>query len=210
MADMSLDDFYEDFRQEVILNATREDAHVPFAEAFIGVMIENLSAASVFDDAEIAPYKAHGVEVSGFALSDDFEDLVILVSIYKQSDSVETTTTANIDAAVNRAMGFLSKVQVELLRTVEESSPAFSMILAIKEAIPEIRKVKIVVITDGVAVIRTREPLKWLKRDVIVDVWDIRRLYQLALSGKPQESIDIDFTEQFGGCLLYTSDAADE
>jgi len=42
MADMSLDDFYEDFRQEVILNATREDAHVPFAEAFIGVMIENL------------------------------------------------------------------------------------------------------------------------------------------------------------------------
>lgn len=201
MDKIDIEQFYLDFRQEVILEATREDAEIPTTEAFIGVMIDELSAASVFDEAAVAPYRSRGVEVSGYSLSDDLEDLAILVSVFKQSPNLETTTTAEIDTAINRAMGFLAKVRMELLKTVEESTPAFDMIMEISEAFTEIRKARIIVITDGLAVIKEREPLSWYKREVLIEVWDMRRLYQLSTSGKPQESIDIDFVKEFGEAI---------
>jgi len=195
---IDIQQFYVDFRQEVALEATREGAERPTAEAFAGVMIDELSAANVFDDATIAPFRARGMEVSGYSLSEDLEDLAVLVSVFKQSPFLETTTSTEIDTAINRAMGFLSKVRLDLLKTVEESTPAFDMILAISEAFPSIRKARIVVITDGQAIIKEREKLSWYAREVLVEVWDIRRLYQLAASGKPQEPIDIDFVKEFG------------
>jgi hypothetical protein len=98
-------------------------------------------------------------------------------------------------------MGFLSKVRIDLLKTVEESTPAFDMILAISEAFPDIRKTRIIVITDGFAVIKERAKLSWYKREVLTEVWDVRRLFQLSTSGKPQESIDIDFLKEFGEAI---------
>jgi hypothetical protein len=210
MATIDIDQFFDDFRQEIILYATRDGAETPMSEAFTELMIEQLSSASVFDDAEVAPYKVHGVEVSGYSLSEDHEDLVVLVNVFKQVDKLETTTTAEIDAAVKRCMNFLEKVQIDLPKVVEESTPAFSMVIGIRDAIPEIKKVRIVVLTDGLAVIRGREVRKWLKRDVLIDVWDVRRLHQLAESGRPQESIDVDFVADFGGpipCLTATEEA---
>jgi hypothetical protein len=198
---VDIEQFYLDFRQEVALEATREGAEIPTTEAFTGVMIDELCAASVFDEATVAPYRTRGVEVSGYSLSDDLEDLAILVSVFKQSPGLETTTSAEIDTAINRAMGFLSKVRIDLLKTVEESTPAFDMILAISEAFPDIRKTRIIVITDGLAVIKERAKLSWYKREVLTEVWDVRRLFQLSTSGKPQESIDIDFLKEFGQAI---------
>jgi len=195
--------FYLDFRQDVVLEASREGWEMPTLEAFVGVMIDQLASASVFDDATIATYRARGVEVSGYALSEDQEDLAVIVSVFKQSSSLETTTSVEIDTAVGRAMGFLQKVRSDLLSTIEESTPAYDMILAISEAFAEIRKTRIIVITDGLAVIKEREKQSWYNREVLVEVWDIRRLYQLASSGKPQESIDIDFVREFGGAIPY-------
>ena len=201
MEKVDIEQFYLDFRQEVALEATREGAEIPTTEAFTGVMIDELCAASVFDEATVAPYRTRGVEVSGYSLSDDLEDLAILVSVFKQSPGLETTTSAEIDTAINRAMGFLSKVRIDLLKTVEESTPAFDMILAISEAFPDIRKTRIIVITDGLAVIKERAKLSWYKREVLTEVWDVRRLFQLSTSGKPQESIDIDFLKEFGQAI---------
>ena len=201
MDKVDIEQFYLDFRQEVALEATREGAEIPTTEAFTGVMIDELCAASVFDEATVAPYRTRGVEVSGYSLSDDLEDLSILVSVFKQSVGLETTTSAEIDTAVNRAMGFLSKVRIELLSTVEESTPAYDMILAISEAFSDVRKTRIIVITDGLAVIKDRAKLSWYKREVLTEVWDIRRLFQLSTSGKPQESIDINFLEEFGEAI---------
>jgi len=197
---IDIEQFYLDFRQEVVLEATREDAEIPTTEAFVGVMIDELSAASVFDEATVATYRSRGVEVSGYSLSDDLEDLAILVSVFKQSPKLETTTTAEIDTAINRAMGFLAKVRIELLKTVEESTPAFDMIVAISEAFPDIRKARIIIITDGLAVIKEREPLLGTRKRFYRSL-DVRRLFQLAISGKPQESIDIDFVKEFGEAM---------
>ena len=208
MAAVDIQQFYLDFRQEVALASMRDGAEVPTSEAFVGVMIEELSAANVFDDAVVAPYRARGVEVSGYALSDDLEDLVLLVSVFKQSPTLQTTTSGDIDTAVNRVKGFLDKVNRDLRTSVEESTPAFDMITAISEAFSTIRKVRIVVVADGLAILKDRDRLTWYNRPVITDVWDIRRLYQLSSSGKPQEPIDIDFLADFGTalpCLSSTS-----
>ena len=94
MEKVDIEQFYLDFRQEVALEATREGAEIPTTEAFTGVMIDELCAASVFDEATVAPYRTRGVEVSGYSLSDDLEDLAILVSVFKQSPGLETTTSA--------------------------------------------------------------------------------------------------------------------
>lgn len=185
----------------------REGAEVPTSEAFVSVMIDELSAANVFDDAVVAPYRARGIEVSGYSLSDDLEDLTLLVSVFKQSPTLQTTTTGEVDTAVNRVKGFLDKATRDLRATVEESTPAFDMITAIGEAFAVIRKVRILVLTDGQAVLKDRERFSWYNRPVVTEVWDIRRLYQLSSSGKPQEPIDIDFVAEFGSAVPCLSSA---
>ena len=215
MQKIDIQQFYEDFRQEVLLEASREGAELPTSEAFASVMIEALTTANVLDDATVAPWRSRGIEVTGYSFTmdlDEIEDLVLLVSVYKQSLSLETTSTSEIDAAVNRVMGFLAKVRFDLPKIMEESTPAYDMVMEINDAFNRIRRVRIVVITDGLAIIRDRESLDWYAKSVLVDVWDIRRLYQIAISGKPQEPINIDFVEEFGDaipCLPAPSDGVE-
>ena len=201
MAELSLEEYAEDFRQEVVLRSSREDEETTSLEAFVEIMIDELSSAGVVDDGEPAPYKKRGVEASGYTISDDDTELTLLVAVHKQTVPPPTTTSDEIEKAIKRASAFIEEVHKGLVNSLEESTPAFDMALAIQEAIPTLRKVRILVITDGVAVLKDRPILEWRTRQVVTDVWDMRRLHQLAISGRPQEPIDVDFITLTGGAV---------
>lgn len=196
-----LNQFAEDFRQEVLARATQTDAEIPIGEAFTDVMIEELCGAGVLDDGETAHYRSRGMEVSGYSISDDQMTLTLLVGIHKQAVPPPTITTAEIDTAIRRATVFFERAVGDLAVSLEESTAAFDMAVTIRDAAPTLSKLRLVIITDGVAVLRERPLAQLGALALTVDVWDMRRLHQLASSGRPQESINIDFVEEFGSPL---------
>ena len=196
-----LNQFAEDFRQEVLARATQTDAEMPIGEAFTEAMIEELCGAGVLDDGETAHYRARGMEVSGYSLADDRTSLHLLIGIHKQAVPPPTITSAEIDTAVRRATVFFQRATGDLAMSLEESTAAFDMAVSIRDAVPSLTKLRIIVITDGVAVLKDRRPTSLGDLQLTSDVWDIRRLHQLATSGRPQESINIDFVAEFGAPL---------
>lgn len=207
-----LNQFAADFRQDVLAAANREDAELPFSEAFTEAMIEVLCDAGVLDDADAASYKARGIEVSGYSLDDDGTNLTLLAPVLKQLLPPPTVTAADIDVAVKRAVGFFDGAASGLAKSLEESTAAFDMAVSIGDAATTIRKVRVVVISDGVAVLRERPHVIRDAVEFTTEVWDIQRLHQLAMSGRPQETIDIDFISDFGApipCLPAPQGHAD-
>lgn len=196
-----LGQFAEDLRQEVLRRATREDAEVPVGEAFTEYMIEELCTAGVLEDGEVAPYRARGMEVSGYSLSEDGATLKLLIAIHKQMVPPPTVTKADCETAIRRVTTFLGRAVGDLRTSLEESTTAFDMAVAIHDAASTLRQLQIIVLTDGVAVLRERPAETWGDLDVTVDIWDLRRLNQLHSSGRPQEAIDIDFVAEFGAPL---------
>ena len=201
MVEINIDDYAEDLRQEVILRSNRDDDETTSLEAFVEVMVDELSSAGVIDDGTPAIYKSRGIEASGYSISDDETELVLLVAVHKQKIPPATTTSEEIETAIKRGMSFIEKVHTGLVASLEESTPVFDMALAMQNAIPNIRKIRVIVITDGVAVLKERPVLDWRTREVVTDVWDVRRLFQLAISGRPQEPINIDFLQMTGSAV---------
>lgn len=207
-----LNQFAEDFRQEILARATQTEAEMPIGEAFTEVMIEELCGAGVLDDGETAHYRSRGMEVSGYSISDDRTSLHLLVGIHRQTVPPPTITSAEIDTAVRRATVFFERAVGDLAMSLEESTAAFDMAVSIRDAAPSLTELRIIVITDGVAVLKERPPASLDGLQLTRDVWDMRRLHQLASSGRPQESINIDFVAEFGAplpCLLAPQGHAD-
>ena len=196
-----LNQFAEDFRQEVLTRATQEEAELPIGEAFTQEMIEGLCGAGVLDDGEVAPLRARGMEVSGYSLSEDASTLFLLVGIHKQRVPPPTVTTAEIDTAVRRVRSFFERASGDLDVSLEESTAAFDMALLIRDSAAGLSNLRVIVVTDGLAVLRER-PVELIgSLEMSIDVWDIKRLHQLASSGRPQETIDVDFVEEFGEAI---------
>lgn len=196
-----LEQFAENFRQEVATRANAPDAEVPTTEAFTGLMIDELCEAGVLDDGYIAHHRSRGMEIHGYALANDHTAMSLIVAVHKQAVPPQTVTTDEIDTAVRRARTFFEQARKDLAGKLEESTPAFDLAMTIRERAAELSDLNIIVITDGRAVLRERPPSTENDLTTTIEIWDIVRLHQLASSGRPQEPIDIDFVEEFGGAL---------
>ena len=168
-----LDQFALDLQQEVLARADREDAELPISEAFTEYMIEELCAAGVLEDGETAPHKQRGMAVSGYSLADDGAVLDLLVSVHNQLVPPAKVTNPEIDAAVRRGLKFFEfarDVKEKSLKGLEESTAAFDMVLAIRDSSETLRKLRVVVITDGIAALREREHKNLGEVEVLIDV----------------------------------------
>src|SRR4051812_35154818 len=80
----SLDQFAKDFQQQVV-SGTEVEAEGAFQEAvFTQLMIDYLGDAGELENADVCLHraKAKGIQISGYALSDNGESLDIIVAIH--------------------------------------------------------------------------------------------------------------------------------
>jgi hypothetical protein len=198
--DNELDQFAEDLRQEVISEAHLEVAETLRAEAFTSRMIQELTEVGEFDDGQVAFFRAHGVEISGYSVADDGHRLDLLISIHTQIVPPETVTRDQVDTAFARLLTFFDKARAGLATSLEESTAAFDMAVSIRE-LEHLEKLRLFVVTDGRTTVKQRTPKDRDDIRVSFHVWDIKRLHHAITSGQQQESIDIDFVHRFGAAM---------
>ena len=195
---ISLAQFYTDFMEELNLAADSQTIGWAKEDFFTVVALEYLADAGEVDDTIMCPYRDRGLQLNAYTISDDYESVEIFVSIFNDSDSVQSIARTEIDAALKRALSLYRKAINDLHTSFEKDTDTYGFSIGLSQHKGEIKSLKIVAITNGTV---KPIPLKNLNLDgieVSFSIWDIDRIYRCLTSGKMRETVEVDFVELFG------------
>ncbi len=81
------------------------------------------------------------LRLSGYALSDDTDQLDLFVSLYSGTDELKTIADSETKKAAEQCLRFLKGcAEGKLLKTMDESSDAYALAITIKECYPTLTR----------------------------------------------------------------------
>ena len=194
-----LKDFSRDLIQDVLATAEATDTTLP--DAFTQRMIEHLAEAGEIDDGLVCYHRARGIEVSGYAVSDDGTRIDVFVTHFRHDVDSPTLPLSELETFVKRLRAFIDKCRDGYRTDVEDASPVFDMVQDLERALKSATTVRLLVLTNAVTRVRKVRPETVDGVEYVHQVWDIARLHRLLTSGSLHEPIVVDFAERFGSPL---------
>ena len=210
----SLDQFAENFRQEVV-NAceTGDEEGDSFREdAFTRLMIESLIDAGELEDGHVCYHSARGIKVNGYNIQEDEGRLDLFVSFCTQEVPPATVGKNDVETAFKRLIGFLGKAFKGYHQSIEEASCVFDVAQLIHSLKDQLTRVRLFLFTDGLTTLQVKQNQERDERIYSFHIWDIQRTYRCVSSGQKREAIEIDFQTQYGlaiPCLTMPKTSAD-
>jgi hypothetical protein len=198
---ISLAQFYLDFMEEVNLAADSQTIGWAKEDFFTTVALEYLSEAGEVEDSIMCPYRDRGLQLNAYTVSDDYESVEIIVSIFNDSETVQSVARTEIDAALKRALSLFRKAINDLHASFEKDTDTYGFSIGLSQHKDDIKALKVVAITNCTV---KPIPLKSIDLDgteVSFSIWDIDRIYRCLTSGKMRETVEVDFVELFGKAI---------
>ncbi|RXT14889.1 AIPR family protein [Ammoniphilus sp. CFH 90114] len=166
-----------------------------FVDRFCGYLVD---AEECFDY-QLCNYKkkGRGIKINAYSYVDDFDTVTLFVSDFDNLKSVRKLGKKTLFKRFNSGLNFYKSSLKGLKGQIEESDDAFSLADLLESNANSIRKLKIVVITNSIAVNDVPEDIKLGNTLVTHHIWDIERLYQFIYENKGTEELKINFTDEF-------------
>jgi hypothetical protein len=201
---MSVDDFYEDFFQNIVSSADVDGAFLE--DSFFDLFCDYLVEAGELETADRSVYirPMGGVRVDGYG-GDPLDSegvLSLVISDFNQSPNVVRLTQTEMDSIFKRLENFLNKsLDYKFRNGLEETSPGFGLADMIAVRWANIVKVRLFLISNRLLSdkIVGRESDEFEGRQIVYSVWDIGRLSRLATSGRGREEVVINLAAEHGG-----------
>lgn len=203
----SLPDYIARFNAEVVDRASGADGEDPrFKEtAFTELMLERLedpigATENALEAYFEGPVDRGRAKVNGYAVNDEADALDLFITLFRNASDVVPVPTDEIKRAVEQALRYYRGAAGGIHQTMEPSSPAFDMSARIHALRETIRRVRVLVLTDGVAA-TSKGKAKTISTgsiDIRFEVWDMERLSRALAFGTPHEEIDVDVAEMNG------------
>lgn len=212
---MTLDDFLEETRAEIA--AQMNDGSL-FAElVFCEVVMQHLVDAGMTFEPVVCHFQRKvgnaNLKVSGYALSEEGEQLDLFVSLYEGFDIVTPISDQDSKTAAQQCLRFLELCAAgSLANKLDPSSDEYSLALTIREIYNDLEQVRIFVLTDGVAKSKSFKSREVGGKSVRLEVMDIERLFRHRSEGKPRDELVIDFNEVSGSplpCVYVPGESGD-
>lgn len=184
--DQKLQEFYTEFNDEVkqyMMDHEKTTINMAFKEVFLSYLAEK--EVTTLADTNIMEFKkdSENMKLDGYAYSDYFHSLTILVSKYNPKPEPEMLWKKDIDKFVKKAVKFLRTCDTDEFEGLEPTSDGYQAFEAIREVSKEIETVNVVFITNDIAKNYVPDDMKYRKTPIKFDVYDIERLYHIILSG---------------------------
>ena len=147
---VSLDDFHQDFMQDIVSQA--QSRGISKQEAFFESVCDSLvDEGELSQDYMIAEYNKRDMEVSGYDFDVERGKLSLLVHCFFQSDDIQTLIKVQIESKFKKLENFLLRSFQKLYDTMEEGFEHYSMAYNIYSYLikNEIKKIRLIIITDG-------------------------------------------------------------
>lgn len=202
MAEISLEQFLHDFRQEVLANA-ETDADFVVAE-FTQTVADELVESGAADGFDACFFKSPsgGMRVDGFWFNDSTLDLFI--TDFADRESLQSLTQTEVGQIFRRAEGFFTTASTkDFYMNLEETSPGYGLAREIADRRGILSKVNFYLISDRVLSERLKELSDTQEAGYTFSyqIWDISRLYRLRSSQGAREELKIDLVEMTGAGL---------
>jgi len=198
---MEINEFYEDYMDEVRSNALSNGLEK--SQQFIYTTMERIVDYGDLDDFELLHYKEDFQSphpLHAYYLDVLFNELTVVISLYNEVDveAISNLTNSEIKAPFDRVTKFIKKVVTSDPKDVAESgSDLFHFASQIKNNWGQIKKIKVLFITNKPLSKRYEHKAQgsMQQKSVSIGIWDLRRLFEVELSGTEREEIKIDVNE---------------
>lgn len=190
----------------------------PYPETvFAEVVMQHMSQIGMTFDPQVCHYSAKvgnaTLRLSGYAMSDEADQLDLFVSLYGGVDDVTPITDTETKTAAEQCLRFLAKcAEGRLASTMDESNDAYALTLTIQECYANLDQIRVYVLTDRQAKAKNFKPREVSGKTVKLEVMDIERLHRHWSEGKPRDELVVNFEEVSGGalpCVYVPGEAAD-
>jgi hypothetical protein len=142
------------------------------------------------------------LRLSGYAVSDESDELDLFVSCYQGADEVEAISETEIKGTAEQCLRFLSAAASGKLATsIDQSDDAYPLILTIQDCYDKLDQIRVFVLTDRQAKSKSFKPREVAGRSVRLEVMDIERLFRHWAEGKPRDELVVNFDEVCGSPL---------
>lgn len=139
------------------------------------------------------------LRLSGYALSDDNDQLDLFVSLYQGVDEPTRIPDAETKTAVEQCFRFLSLcAQGTLAPKLDPTDDVRSLAETLQAIYNDLEQIRIFVITDRIANSKSFKTKEINGKAVRLEVMDIERLHRHISEGKPRDELVIDFNELSG------------
>lgn len=201
---MNLDEFLEETKAEI---AAQMNEGSLFAElVFCEVVMQHLVDAGMTFEPVVCHFQRKvsnaNLKVSGYALSEEGDQLDLFVSLYSGFESITPISDQDSKTAAQQCLRFLELCAAgSLVNKLDPSSDEYSLALTIREIYDDLEQVRIFVLTDGVAKSKSFKSREVGGKSVRLEVMDIERLFRHRSEGKPRDELVINFKDVSGSPL---------
>lgn len=193
----TLDDFYKQFREEVLCACDTETSGWTTDDFLTAVMLEYLEEAGEVTDPIICPFRDRGLQMNAYAFSEDYESVDIFVSIFSDTEIPRSVSQTDIDVAIKRAIQLYHRAVNDLYTSFQKDNDTYEFAISVFQNRDAIKNVRICALTNGLVKPIALKNITISGAEVSFSLWDIDRLYRCVTSGKMRETIEIDFEEKF-------------
>lgn len=190
----------------------------PYEETvFTEVVMEHMSDVGMTFEPEVCHYSASvgnaKLRLSGYAVSEDADQLDLFVSLYEGAEKVTSVADSETKTAAEQCLRFLGRcAEGRLASTMDQSNDAYRLALTIQECYPSLDQVRIYVLTDRQAKAKSFKAREIQGKTVKLEVMDIERLWRHWSEGKPRDELVVNFEEVSGAalpCVYVPGESAD-
>jgi hypothetical protein len=202
---MDLNQFAEEFRQEVLSQCDGEESAHFREDKFTEVMIDYLELCYHKHD-------TRGEKLNGFNVSADGECLDLFICCFNGAVPPVNVPNSEVKTYFKRLRRFLEASLDAPSRDFEEASPVFDVAQQIHVQRDELTKARFFFLTDGAVKNVAIEDDTCEGIEIKHYIWDIEKLHRFITSGMQREVIEIDFAGEFDCAVpcVGTADATDE
>lgn len=194
-------------RSEIGDRLGEPDNAYPYPESvFAEVVMQHMSEIGMTFDPVVCHYAAKvgnaNLRLSGYAISEDADQLDLFVSLYDGVDEVTPITDMLTKTAAEQCLRFLAKcAQGRLATTMDQSNDAYALVLTIQGCYATLDQIRIYVLTDRQAKAKNFQAREISGKTVKLEVMDIERLHRHWSEGKPRDELVVNFEEVAGEAL---------
>jgi hypothetical protein len=194
-----------------------EEAY-PYPEVvFAEIVMQHMADIGMSYEPQMCHYAAKvgkaQLRLSGYAISDDADQLDLFVSLFENAETLTSIPDAETKQAADQCLRFLANcAEGKLASTMDESHDAYTLAITIQECYSNLDQIRIFVLTDRQAKAKTFKSREVSGRTVKLEVMDIERLYRHLSEGKPRDELVVNFEEVSGSplpCVYVPGEDAD-
>jgi hypothetical protein len=149
-----------------------------------------------------APLGRTKLRLSGYAISEDGEQVDLFVSLYDGADELMSVPDSETKTAAEQCLRFVAAcAERKLSAKLDPANDVYPLVLNIQDGYGHIDQIRIYVLTDRQAKSKNFAVREIQGKTIKLEVMDIERLHRHWSEGKPRDELTVDFTQVSGGAL---------